>query len=143
MSYEHRFQRLLPRYISRQVRGRHGDWRTRHMEIEQFAEIVRRHQAGVCAVAYGVTGDRALSEDIAQDTFLAAWRGAQALRDPSRLRGWLHGIARNLARKARRRRRPVALGDGGEIAAPGDPAGEAMARDEERVAWAALRALPA
>jgi len=47
------------------------------MQIAQFAEIVRRHQAGVCAVAYGVTGDRAPSEDIAQDTFLAAWRGAR------------------------------------------------------------------
>ncbi len=113
------------------------------MEIEQFAEIVRRHQAGVCAVAYGVTGDRALSEDIAQDTFVAAWRGARALRDPSRLRGWLHGIARNLAHKARRRRRPVALEDGGDVAAAGDPAQEAVARDEARLAWSALRALPA
>jgi RNA polymerase sigma factor (sigma-70 family) len=112
------------------------------MEIEQFAKIVRRHQAGVCAVAYGVTGDRALSEDIAQDTFVAAWRGARALRDPSRLRGWLHGIARNLARKARRRRRPVALEDS-EVAASGDPVQEAVARDEARAAWAALRALPA
>jgi RNA polymerase sigma factor (sigma-70 family) len=112
------------------------------MEVEQFAEIVRRHQAGVCAVAYGVTGDRALSEDIAQDTFVVAWRGVAALRDPSRLRGWLHGIARNLARKARRRRRPVGL-EGGEIAAPGDPVQEAVARDEARVAWAALHALPA
>src|SRR5215813_8189038 len=113
------------------------------MEIEQFAQIVRRHQAGVCAVAYGVTGDRALSEDIAQDTFLAAWRGAPSLRDPSRLRGWLHGIARNLAHKARRRRRMVALEAAGEVAAVGDPAREAVERDEARVAWAALRALPA
>lgn len=46
----------------------------------------------MCAVAYGVTGDRSLSEDVAQDTFLAAWRGWRALRDPARLRGWLHGM---------------------------------------------------
>lgn len=113
------------------------------MKIEPFAEIVRRYQAGVCAVAYGVTGDRALSEDIAQDTFLAAWRGASTLRDPSRLRGWLHGIARNLAHKARRRRRPIALGDGSELAATGDPAQAAAERDDARLAWEALRALPA
>src|SRR5215468_7509755 len=116
---------------------------TRHMEVEQFAQIVRRHQAGVCAVAYGVTGDRALSEDVAQDTFLAAWCGASTLREPAKLGPWLHGIARNLAHKARRRRRMAALEDGGELAATGDPAHDAVARDEVRVASAALCALPA
>lgn len=108
--------------------------------FEWFAEIVRRHQAGVCAAAYGVTSDRALSEDIAQETFLAAWRGRSTLRDPSRLREWLRGIARNLAHKARRRmRRLEPLGD--------DLAGDAPARDDDargeaRLVWAAMRELP-
>ena len=109
----------------------------------RFAEIVRRHQAGVCAAAYGVTGDRALSEDIAQDTFLVAWRTLPSLRDPSKLGEWLRGIARNLARKARRRRAVAALDDCGELAAADDPAGDAVAQDEAHLAWAALRELPA
>ena len=62
-----------------------------------------RYQGVVSAVSYSRTGDRALSEDIAQDTFIAAWRQLGQLREPSRLRSWLCGIARNLARKARRR----------------------------------------
>ena len=59
-----------------------------------------------------MTGDRALSEDIAQETFVAAWRSLSTLRDPTKLGEWLRGIARNLARKARRERAPVEeLGD--------------------------------
>jgi RNA polymerase sigma factor (sigma-70 family) len=109
--------------------------------LEQFAELVRRHQAGVLAAAYGVTGDRALSEDIAQDTFIAAWRGRSSLRDPSKLRAWLCAIARNLARKSRRRlaaAEPLA-----DLAADDDLAREAVVKDEVRVTWVALRELPA
>lgn len=29
--------------------------------LDAFADVVRRHQSVVCAVAYGVTGDRAAS----------------------------------------------------------------------------------
>jgi DNA-directed RNA polymerase specialized sigma24 family protein len=38
-----------------------------------FAELVRRYQSLICAVSYSATGDRALSEDVAQATFVAAW----------------------------------------------------------------------
>ena len=51
-----------------------------------IADIVKEHQAVVCATAYGVTGDRALSEDVAQETFVAAWRAIGTLRDSSKLR---------------------------------------------------------
>lgn len=109
--------------------------------LEQFADLVRRHQSAVCAVAYGVTGDRALSEDIAQDTFVAAWRGLSTLREPSRIAPWLRGIARNLAHKARRKRATVEELD--ELDAGDDLARDAVARDEARGVWVAMRALPA
>jgi RNA polymerase sigma factor (sigma-70 family) len=108
--------------------------------LEQFAEVVRRHQSGVCAAAYGVTGDRALSEDIAQETFVAAWRSLSTLRDPSRLREWLRGIARNLAHKARRK--VATVEELGDLVAGDDLARDAIAKDEARLTWAALRALP-
>jgi RNA polymerase sigma factor (sigma-70 family) len=108
--------------------------------LEQFAEVVRQHQSGVCAAAYGVTGDRALSEDIAQETFIAAWRSLATLHDPSKLRAWLRGIARNLAYKARRKVAPVEqLGD---LVAGDDLARDAIARDQARLVWAAMRELP-
>ncbi|HET9620975.1 MAG TPA: sigma-70 family RNA polymerase sigma factor, partial [Kofleriaceae bacterium] len=111
--------------------------------LAQFAEVVRCHQAVVCAAAFGVTGDRALSEDVAQETFLAAWRGLASLRDPARLPEWLRGIARNLAHKARRKRGPIA--DSTPLDAPGalDPTTAAIAHDEAHQVWAALAALPA
>ncbi len=108
--------------------------------LDALAELIRHHQASVCAAAYGVTGDRALSEDVAQETFLAAWRGRSVLRDPARQRAWLCAIARNLARKALRRRDRVA--DAVELSATDDVAGDAIARDEARATWIALRALP-
>lgn len=69
-----------------------------------FGRIVRRYQQMVLAVAYSHTGDAALSEDIAQETFLAAWQRLARLRHPERLPAWLAGIARNKARDAWRAR---------------------------------------
>jgi RNA polymerase sigma factor (sigma-70 family) len=72
-------------------------------EHAAFGTIVERYQDVVCAVSYSRTRDQALSEDVAQETFLAAWRQLDQLREPGRLRSWLCGIASNLANKARKR----------------------------------------
>ena len=73
-----------------------------------FEFLVRRYQSLVCAVAYSACGDLARSEDIAQETFWTAWRQRASLEQPDRLKAWLCGIARNLARNARRKAsRPV------------------------------------
>jgi hypothetical protein len=63
-----------------------------------FEVLVRRHQSLVCAVAYSACGNLALSEDVAQETFWTAWRTRATLEQPDRLRAWLCGIARNLAK---------------------------------------------
>ena len=76
---------------------------SRRGEREAFGALIERYQGVVCAVSYSRTGNRTLSEDVAQDTFLAAWSQLDQLREATRLRAWLCGIARNLARKARLR----------------------------------------
>ena len=76
---------------------------SRRGEREAFGLLVTRYQDLVCAVSFSSTGNWALSEDVAQETFIAAWRQLGQLREVGRLRSWLCGIARNLARKARRR----------------------------------------
>jgi len=76
---------------------------SRRGEREAFGALIERYQGVVCAVSYSRTGDRTLSEDVAQDTFLAAWSRLDQLREAGKLRAWLCGIARNLARKARLR----------------------------------------
>src|SRR6185503_9996272 len=80
-----------------------------------FAQLVERYQGAVHAVAFSHVRDRALSDDLTQDTFVAAWRGMGELRDVARLPAWLCGIARNLARDACKRRRREAIGDVPEI----------------------------
>src|SRR5262245_20892837 len=74
-------------------------------DADAFEALVRRHQSLVCSVAYSCCGDLALSEDVAQETFWAAWRDRASLSHPERLRAWLCGIARNLGNNARRRDR--------------------------------------
>jgi RNA polymerase sigma-70 factor (ECF subfamily) len=64
---------------------------------EAFAQLVGIHQAAVrwCLVRY--VRDPATADDLAQEVFLAAYRNLATCRAPANLRGWLLGIARNLA----------------------------------------------
>lgn len=76
---------------------------SRRGERRAFGELVERHLDAVWAVSFSRTRDRALSDDVAQDTFVQAWSRLDKLRETSRLRAWLCGIARKLAGKASRR----------------------------------------
>src|SRR5262245_49083421 len=77
---------------------------------QAFKELVERYQDLVCSVAYALTGNHIQSEDIAQETFLVAWRRLPEMQPPYRFRGWVCGIARLEVRRARkeRRRKPAA-----------------------------------
>jgi RNA polymerase sigma factor (sigma-70 family) len=70
---------------------------------QAFGRIVARYQSLVCALAYSATGSRSHSEDLAQETFLTAWRKLRDLREPGRLCAWLCGIARHVIHGDRRR----------------------------------------
>ena len=76
---------------------------------EAFGQVVARYQSLLCALAYNATGSLTQSEDLAQETFLTAWKQLAELREPAKLRPWLCGIVRCLIGKALRRdgREPV------------------------------------
>ncbi len=63
---------------------------------EAFGHIVARYQTLICSLAYSSTGNLTQSEDLAQETFVAAWKQLGNLREPEKLRSWLCTIARNL-----------------------------------------------
>jgi len=65
-------------------------------ERDAFGQIVARYQSLICALAYNATGDLSRSEDLAQETFITAWKKVGELREPGKLRPWLCGIAHNL-----------------------------------------------
>jgi RNA polymerase sigma-70 factor (ECF subfamily) len=78
---------------------------------QALGELYRRHGRIILAQINLVAGDRAVSEEILQDTMLAAWRGAGSFRGDSRVRAWLIAIARRQARDRRRRHRMHTVGD--------------------------------
>ncbi len=113
-------------------------------EHDAFGHLVARYQDVVCAVSYSSTGDRGLSEDVAQETFIAAWRQLDRLRDRVRIQPWLCGIARNLASKARRRTHREELVEVDEPADTTATPFETVAQgDVERVVREALARIPA
>jgi len=73
-----------------------------------FGELVRRHQSTVRHFLRQLAqGDAALADDLAQETFVQAYRGLARFQGHSRFSTWLLGIAHNHWRNARRRRQPV------------------------------------
>lgn len=115
---------------------------SRRGEREAFGLLVSRYQDVVCAVSFSSTGNWALSEDVAQDTFIAAWHQLGQLRETSRLRSWLCGIARNLARKARKRTDREAVVDDDVPALDGNPFDATAQAEVDRVVREALARIP-
>jgi len=73
-----------------------------------FGDLVRRHQSAVRHFLRHLTaGDAALADDLAQDTFVQAWRGLAGFRATAPFSTWLLGIAHNHWRNARRKQRTV------------------------------------
>lgn len=62
-------------------------------------------------VHFRVGGNRAVAEDLVQDTFLTALERFSAFDGRSSLHTWLCGIAKNKIRSHRRRPRPVLMED--------------------------------
>jgi RNA polymerase sigma-70 factor (ECF subfamily) len=77
---------------------------------EQAAAVtfVRRYQRRVFGLAYSMTGDTGVAEDVAQEAMLRAWRHAPVF-DPRRgsVASWVLTITRNLAIDALRLRRAI------------------------------------
>jgi RNA polymerase sigma-70 factor (ECF subfamily) len=137
------------------------------IELVPRLEAFRRELTAYC---YRMLGSAFEAEDAVQETFIRAWRGIDDFEGRSALRSWLYRIATNVCLSMRsasqRRARPIdlspastadqALGpplaeatwiepvpDDRAIAAGGDPADVAVARESIRLAFvAALQLLP-
>jgi RNA polymerase sigma factor (sigma-70 family) len=73
-----------------------------------FGELVRRHQSAVRHfLRHLVRGDHALADDLAQETFVQAYRSLAQFQGRASFSTWLLGIAHNHWRNARRRSQPV------------------------------------
>ena len=68
--------------------------RSKGRDLSAFNQIVERYQSHVFNLAARILGDRAAAEDVAQETFISAFRAIDGFRGGS-LRGWLLRIASN------------------------------------------------
>ena len=73
-----------------------------------FRSLVERHQSRIVSLLHRLCGCPEQAIDLAQETFLAAYRHLGSFRQESAFSTWLHAIAVNQARSAARRRRPAA-----------------------------------
>src|SRR4051812_17317453 len=97
-------------------------------------EVYAMDRARLVRLFTYLTGDADAAEDLCQETLLAAWQHAGALRDPQAYDVWLNGIARNMFRRwARRRSRERAhllRDEAAEAPLGADLAGAASDRDD-------------
>lgn len=72
-----------------------------------FAELVRRHDDQMRALAWSILRDRGAMDDALQDAYLKAYRNLERFRGESALSTWLHRIVYRTCLDHVRRRRPV------------------------------------
>ena len=61
-----------------------------------FEELVRRRQGGIRNLMRQLSGDLAIADDFAQETFLRAWQKLHTLKSARAFGGWLRRIAVNV-----------------------------------------------
>lgn len=118
----------------------------RRGDLPAFAKIVSRHQSNVRRqLRHDLRGDSAIADELAQDTFVLAWRSLATFRGDARVATWLHRIAHRrflMHVRAAASRIEVVASDDDELPARADvgivDADAAMRLDVER----ALAGLP-
>ena len=91
--------------------------------------LFEQHERRLGQFLVHVVRDRALAEDLLQETFLAAWRARDELDAVVNPESWLFGIARHRALRALRGAQPAASRAGaGRVDRPRPPSTRAPGR---------------
>ena len=109
------------------------------------ARLVEAYAPMVGTVIWRATGDHAMVEDLAQETFLRVFRGLQYFDARSKLSTWIYTIAHRVAIDHRRRGRPEEIAidsDHSYVAAQRDPEMTAAHDELDRIVRGELETLP-
>jgi RNA polymerase sigma factor (sigma-70 family) len=115
---------------------------------DAFRRIVERYQTLISSLAYCATGNVSQSEDLAQETFVSAWKQLADLREPAKLRPWLCSITRFLISKEFRRqgREPVHAAESLEtdewVSPEPLPPDQVISEEEKAILWRSLERIP-
>lgn len=103
-------------------------------ERAAFDELVIRHRQQVFATAYRMMGNMESAEEVAQETFIRAFKGLRSFRGKAGFATWLYRIAMNLCyTELKRRKRDTDFTPESPVA-KADAPHEKMA-EEERKMW--------
>lgn len=120
--------------------------RARRGDAAAFEQLVTAYRDRVYRLALRLCGNEADADEVAQDAFLAAWRGLPNFRGESKFSTWLYQLVNHAAIDLlRREKRQVAAEDIDEVDAPDSaPSPHHLAeRNEQRQAVReAVLALP-
>src|SRR6188768_1252452 len=83
--------------------------RSRGGDLDSFNQLVLRWERPIYALAYRVIGREEDARDVAQETFLRAFRALSGFKGQAKFSSWLYRITLNLCRDwiRRQRRAPV------------------------------------
>ncbi len=80
---------------------------SRFCSSQEFKKALEQSRPRLYRVAYAWTHQRALADDLVQDTLTKAWRKGEQLRDPRAQEAWLFSILANCYRDHFRRYREM------------------------------------
>lgn len=89
------FAELAPSIVARAKSG----------DEDAFHIIFNRYGRPILSFINDLVQNRDLAEELAQETFVRAYRNLTGLKDEARLSTWLFGIARNVVRESARQTR--------------------------------------
>ncbi len=108
--------------------------------LESFEEFYNAEYTGVVGLAYALSGNRWIAEDLAQEAFLAAHRDWDRICAYEKPGSWVRRVVANLSVSAFRRRLAEAKAFGRLALGQAPSLAELSAEDAEF--WRAVRTLP-
>jgi RNA polymerase sigma-70 factor, ECF subfamily len=109
--------------------------RARRGDEDAFRLIFERYTRPIISFIFYMVNQNELAEELAQETFVRAYKSLHSLRDEAKLSTWLFGIAKNIARESirdrHRERGQLELTDRTvmNLRAPDSPAGELLDKE--------------
>jgi len=108
--FSEKFQRIFPARGSEELKESRMDdpdealvRQSQNGDPAAFESLIRKHQRMIWSLTYRMTGSFADAEDLAQETFIRAYRQIGGYRAASKFSTWLYRIAINVCLKWRQR----------------------------------------
>jgi RNA polymerase sigma-70 factor (ECF subfamily) len=116
--------------------------RLRKRDHDAFAELVRTHQQDVFLCCYSCGLDVHEAQDVASETFLAAWKGIESFRGTAKIGTWLWSIAYHKAADFVRQKQQTGNIYSDDIAAEVDKEDATETEQRDEIIWSVVKGLP-